>query len=70
MFTRFLTVEIALQASPQRWQEAIATELQKWGEPLRWAIVALDEERQVATLEAVVTPPTEFLIPATAVTTL
>ncbi|HEY9640101.1 MAG TPA: hypothetical protein V6C57_06430 [Coleofasciculaceae cyanobacterium] len=70
MLTRFLTVEVALQSSPQQLQQAIATELQKWGEPLRWAIVAVDDDRQMATLEAVVTTPTEFLIPETSVRTI
>ena len=55
MTTHFITAEIALQASPVEMTQAIATELQKRGEPLRWAITAVNPATQTATLEAVVT---------------
>lgn len=55
MTTHFITAEIDLQASPKALQQEIETELQKRGEPLRWAITAVDETQQTATVEAVVT---------------
>jgi len=63
MRTHFLTVEVALPSSPGLLHQVIVTELQKRGEPLRWAIVAVNSDRQTATLEAVVTTPDESLIP-------
>jgi hypothetical protein len=53
--THLVTFELDLKASPQELQQAIATELQKQGEPLRWAITAVDVERRKAQIEAVVT---------------
>jgi hypothetical protein len=55
MTTHFITAEVDLQTSPQELHRAIEAELQKRGEPLRWAITAVDRERQKATIEAVVT---------------
>lgn len=55
MTTHFITAEIDFQESPDKLQEAIATELQKRGEPLRWAVTAVDADRQKAQIEAVVT---------------
>jgi hypothetical protein len=55
MTTHFITVEIDLQASPVETTRAIASELQKRGAPLRWAITAVNPEAQTATIEAVVT---------------
>jgi hypothetical protein len=55
MTTHFITAEIDLQASPGETTRAIATELQKRGEPLRWAITAVNPTTQTATVEAVVT---------------
>lgn len=55
MITRFITAEIPLQFSPAEMQRAIAAELQKQGEPLRWAITAIDPERCTVRIEAVVT---------------
>jgi hypothetical protein len=57
MTTHFITAEINLAETPQALQKAISEELQQQGEPLRWAIAALDLEKQTATLEAVVTQP-------------
>lgn len=54
MLTQFITVEIDLQTSPQL-RQAIEAELQKQGEPLRWAIASVDVERQKACVEAIVT---------------
>ncbi|MBE9230973.1 hypothetical protein IQ231_04550 [Cuspidothrix issatschenkoi LEGE 03284] len=55
MTTHFITAEIELQETPTELEKAITEELQKQGEPLRWAITAVDEEEQTATVEAVVT---------------
>lgn len=55
MTTHFITAEIELQETPTELQKAIVAELQKQGEPLRWAITSVDEEQEKATVEAVVT---------------
>ncbi|MBI4780064.1 MAG: hypothetical protein HY785_01940 [Oscillatoriophycideae cyanobacterium NC_groundwater_1537_Pr4_S-0.65um_50_18] len=69
MVTQFLTVEVALQSSPALLQQAILAELKKCGEPLRWAIVAVNGDRQMAIIEAVVTVSQEFLVPEAAIRT-
>ncbi|HEY9872632.1 MAG TPA: hypothetical protein V6D12_04320 [Candidatus Obscuribacterales bacterium] len=55
MTTHFIAAEIDLQESPVQLQQAIETELQKRGEPLRWAIASVDAEKQKAQVEAIVT---------------
>jgi hypothetical protein len=55
MTTHFITAEVELQETPTELEKAITAELQKQGEPLRWAITAIDETQQTATVEAVVT---------------
>lgn len=55
MTTHFITAEIDLQESPLALQQAIEAELQKRGEPLRWAVTDVDEEQQQVTVEAIVT---------------
>ncbi|MBD2250327.1 hypothetical protein [Nostoc parmelioides] len=55
MTTHFISAEIDIQETPTELQAAIEAELQKQGEPLRWAITVIDEEQQKATVEAVVT---------------
>lgn len=55
MTTNFITLEIDLQATPAQLHSQIEAELQKQGEPLRWAITHVDVERQKATVEAVIT---------------
>lgn len=59
MTTHFITAEIDLQESPLQMQQAIEAELQKRGEPLRWAVTGVDAETQKAQVEAVVTVATE-----------
>ena len=54
MTTHFITAEIELQETPTELEKAITAELQKQGEPLRWSITAVNEEQQIATVEAVV----------------
>ncbi|MBD1834254.1 hypothetical protein H6F61_16520 [Cyanobacteria bacterium FACHB-472] len=55
MTTHFITAEIDLQESPVQLNQAIETELQKRGEPLRWAVTSVDVEKQKAHVEAIVT---------------
>ncbi|GAX34788.1 hypothetical protein [Nodularia sp. NIES-3585] len=55
MTTHFITAEVDLQETPTELQKAIEAELQKQGEPLRWAITSVDEAQQKAAVEAVVT---------------
>jgi hypothetical protein len=55
MTTHFITAEIDLQETPVKLPQAIETELQKHGEPLRWAITQVNEENAKVLVEAVVT---------------
>lgn len=55
MTTHFIEAEIDLQESPGQLHQAIEAELQTRGEPLRWAVVAVDEAQQTARVEAIVT---------------
>lgn len=54
MTTHFITAEIDLQDSPGELLETIQKTLQKQGEPLRWAITAVNTAEQKAHVEAVV----------------
>jgi hypothetical protein len=58
MTTHFITAEIDIQETATELQQVITAELQKQGEPLRWAITSVDTEQQKATVEAVVTTAT------------
>jgi hypothetical protein len=55
MTTHFISAEIDLQETPAELQKAIEAELKKQGEPLRWAVTAVDIEKEKVTVEAVVT---------------
>lgn len=55
MTTHFITAEIDLQETPIQLKQEIEAELEKRGEPLRWAITEVDTEAQKAKVEAVVT---------------
>lgn len=55
MTTHFITAEIDVQASPVETQKAIEAELEKRGEPLRWAVANVDTEQNKVQVEAVVT---------------
>ena len=55
MTTHFITAELDLAASPVELPQAIEAELQKRGEPLRWAVTHVDALQQTATVEAIVT---------------
>lgn len=69
MVTHFITFEVDLQAAVEL-HRSIMAELQKRGDPLRWAIVAIDVDRQKTVIEAVITTPTELLIPDASVRTV
>ncbi|MDA0265498.1 MAG: hypothetical protein O3A14_00780 [Cyanobacteria bacterium] len=55
MTTHFITAEIDLTETPEALPKAVEAELQKRGEPLRWAVTQVDEKAQTAQVEAVVT---------------
>ncbi len=55
MTTHFITAEIDLQATPIKLKEAIETELEKRGNPLRWSITSVDVEAKKAHVEAILT---------------
>jgi hypothetical protein len=59
MTTHFITAEIDLQESPAKLHQEVVAELEKRGEPLRWAITNVDVEEQKATVEAIVTSTTK-----------
>lgn len=58
MTTHFISAEIDLQNSPVELNREIQKELEKHGEPLRWAITDVDTDRQTASVEAIVTVET------------
>jgi len=64
MTTHFITAEIDLQADPAALPQAIEAELAKTGTPLRWAVTAVDRDRQTAQVEAIVTQDDVEAIPA------
>ncbi len=55
MTTHFITAEIDLQETPTELQQQIQNQLEKHGQALRWAVTKIDQEKQKATIEAVVT---------------
>lgn len=57
MTTHFITAEIDQQESPVKIHQAVEAELQKQGEPLRWAITHVDTQKIY--VEAVVTVTSE-----------
>ncbi|HAJ63177.1 MAG TPA: hypothetical protein DCP31_31375 [Cyanobacteria bacterium UBA8543] len=59
MTTHFITAEIDLQETPVQLQQEIEAELEKRGEPLRWAVTGVDTDRQKAQVEAIVTVESE-----------
>jgi hypothetical protein len=55
MTTHFISAEIDLQENPLQLQKEIEAELEKHGEPLRWAITKVDQEKETVQVEAIVT---------------
>ena len=64
MFTHFLTLELDW-LPPAQLQDAILTELSRYGEPLRWAVVGASQDEKVQ-IEAVVTTMDRHLQPVAA----
>lgn len=58
MTTHFITAEIDLQQTPLQLSREIESQLEKEGEPLRWAVTKVNKEQQTATVEAIVTKET------------
>ncbi len=55
MTTHFIEAEIDLQANSKELHQEIEAKLKQEGEPLRWAITKVDQDRQKVAVEAVVT---------------
>ena len=55
MTTHFITAEIDLQENPLQLKQEIEAQLEKKGEPLRWAITEVDQEQEKVIVEAIVT---------------
>ena len=55
MTTHFIAAEIDLTENPAELPQKVEAELQKRGEPLRWAIADVDKTTKTAKIEAVVT---------------
>ncbi len=51
----FVTLELPLEDSPNQMEMAIQLALQQWGDPLRWAVMAVDVANQMVKVEAIVT---------------
>ncbi|MGK7936456.1 MAG: hypothetical protein AB4206_11775 [Xenococcaceae cyanobacterium] len=55
MTTHFITAEVDLQENPAQLQKEIEVELEKRGEPLRWAVTKVDRQKQKVKVEGIVT---------------
>jgi hypothetical protein len=55
MTMHWIEVDMELRDSPAEMQRFIEAELQRWGEPLRWAVTDVDVDRQTIHVEAIVT---------------
>ncbi|NEP15657.1 MAG: hypothetical protein F6J97_02000 [Leptolyngbya sp. SIO4C1] len=55
MQLHFVTLSVPLLTSPAALRQAVESTLQEQGEPLRWAITAVDVAAQQVQVEAVVT---------------
>lgn len=55
MTTHFISAEINRQETPAKLQQEIEKELEKRGEPLRWAVTNVDTETEKVQVEAIVT---------------
>ncbi len=59
MTTHFITAAVALRDSPAAMRHAIEAELQRHGDPLRWAVTHVKVTEQTAIVEAIVTKQAE-----------
>jgi hypothetical protein len=55
MTTHFITAEVPLTETSQELVKAVEETISKEGKPLRWAIAKVDQKKQTAVVEAVVT---------------
>ena len=55
METQFVTIKVPTQPQPGETRDRIEAALSELGQPLRWAITALDKAKGVTTVEAIVT---------------
>jgi hypothetical protein len=53
--SNFISLELPLEDSPSQMQHAIEIALKQWGDPLRWAVTAVDRANQMIRVEAIVT---------------
>ena len=54
MIIESIEIEMDITAARGELNTAIETKLQEWGEPLRWAITAVDRDTNIAKIEAIV----------------
>jgi hypothetical protein len=54
MTTHFISAEIDLQDTPLKVQSFVESQLAKQGEPLRWSITQVDEQKGTMTIEAII----------------
>jgi hypothetical protein len=55
MTTHFISAEIPLTETPQELVKTVEQIIAQEGKPLRWAIAKVDQKKQTAVVEAVVT---------------
>jgi hypothetical protein len=54
MIIESIEIEMDITTARRELNTAIEVNLKQWGEPLRWAITAVDRERNIAQIEAIV----------------
>ncbi len=54
MIIESIEIEMDITTVQQDLARSIEANLQKWGEPLRWAITAVDPATNIAKIEAIV----------------
>jgi hypothetical protein len=54
MIIESIEIEMDITAAAGDLARSIEVNLQKWGEPLRWAITAVNPETNIAQIEAIV----------------
>jgi hypothetical protein len=54
MIIESIEIELDITATLGELDRSIETNLQNWGEPLRWAITSIDPTTNIAKIEAIV----------------
>jgi hypothetical protein len=54
MMIESIEIEMDITASLAELDTAIELKLKQWGEPLRWAITAVDRDTNIAKIEAII----------------